>query len=108
MLKFLWYGCRRKTTSHVSSMESHDCKVGTDTSWLSGIAGPVIPLFFMVFMFLRGDTEAGLISVVLSALALLCHLPSVFGIFKGTTSQTDVLGALAKKFKKKKKSKKIL
>ncbi|MEE3454741.1 MAG: glycerol-3-phosphate acyltransferase [Succiniclasticum sp.] len=65
------------------------------------IAGPVIPLFFTLFMFLRGDTEAGLISVVLSALALLCHLPSVFGIFKGTTSQTDVLGAIAKKFRKK-------
>lgn len=65
------------------------------------IAGPVIPLFFTLFMFLQGDTEAGLISVVLSALALLCHLPSVFGIFKGTTSQTDVLGAIAKKFKKK-------
>ncbi len=65
------------------------------------IAGPVIPLFFTLFMFLRGDTEAGLISVVLSALALLCHLPSVVGIFKGTTSQTDVLGAIAKKFRKK-------
>lgn len=65
------------------------------------IAGPVIPLFFTLFMFLRGDTEAGLISVVLSALALLCHLPSVFGIFKGTTSRTDVLGAIAKKFRKK-------
>ena len=65
------------------------------------IAGPVIPLFFTLFMFLQGDTEAGLISVVLSALALLCHLPSVFGIFKGTTSQTDVLGAIAKKFRKK-------
>ena len=35
------------------------------------IAGPVSPLFFTLFMFLRGDTEAGLISVVLSALALL-------------------------------------
>lgn len=66
------------------------------------IAGPVIPLFFMAFMFIKGDTEAGVISAVLSALALLCHLPSVFGIFKGTTSQTDVLGAIAKKFKKKK------
>ena len=65
------------------------------------IAGPVIPLFFTLFMFLQGDTEAGLISVVLSALALLCHLPSVFGIYKGTTSQTDVLGAIAKKFRKK-------
>lgn len=65
------------------------------------IAGPVIPLFFTLFMFLQGDTEAGLISVVLSALALLCHLPSVFGIFRGTTSQTDVLGAIAKKFKRK-------
>ncbi len=65
------------------------------------IAGPVIPLFFMVFMFIKGDTEAGILSIVFSALALLCHLPSVFGIFKGTTSQTDVLGAIAKKLKKK-------
>ena len=66
------------------------------------IAGPVIPLFYMVFMFLKGDLEAGILSAVLSALALLCHLPSVFGIFKGTTSQTDVLGAIAKKLKKNK------
>ncbi len=66
------------------------------------IAGPVIPLFYMLFMFLKGDLEAGILSAVLSALALLCHLPSVFGIFKGSTSQTDVLGAIAKKLKKKK------
>ena len=65
------------------------------------IAGPVIPLFFMLFMFLKNDTEAGILSIVLSALALFCHLPSVFGIFKGTTSQTDVLGAIMKKFGKK-------
>lgn len=65
------------------------------------IAGPVIPLFFTVFMFIKGDTEAAILSIVFSALALLCHLPSVFGIFKGTTSQTDVLGALMKKFRKK-------
>ena len=65
------------------------------------IAGPVIPLFFMLFMFLKGDLEAGILSIVLSALALLCHLPSVFGILKGATSQTDVLGAILKKFRKK-------
>lgn len=65
------------------------------------IAGPVIPLFFMVFMFAKGNTEAGILSAILSALALLCHGPSVAGIFKGTTSKTDVLGAIAKKLKKK-------
>lgn len=65
------------------------------------IAGPVIPLFFMGFMFLRGDTEAGILAAVLSALALLCHGPSVIGIFHGKTGRTDVLGAIAKKFKKK-------
>ena len=68
---------------------------------IAHIAGPVIPLFFTVFMFIKGDTEAAILSIVFSALALLCHLPSVFGIFKGTTSQTDVLGALMKKFRKK-------
>lgn len=65
------------------------------------IAGPVIPLFFTLFMFLKKDVEAGILSAILSVLALICHLPSVFGIFKGTTSKTDVLGALMKKFKKK-------
>lgn len=65
------------------------------------IAGPVIPLFFMLFMFLKGDLEAGLLSLLLSGLALLCHLPSVLGIRSGKTKQTDVLGALAKKFRKK-------
>ena len=65
------------------------------------IAGPVIPLFFTLFMFLKGDVEAGILSLVLAGLSLFSHLPSVFGIFCGTTSQTDVLGAIAKKLRKK-------
>ena len=65
------------------------------------IAAPVIPLFFMVFMFLKGDVEAGILSAVFSLLALYCNLPTVIGIFNGTTSKVDVLGAIAKKFRKK-------
>ena len=65
------------------------------------IAGPVIPLFFMLFMFIKGDVEAGILSILFSALALYCHLPSVLGIFEGKTSQTDVLSAIARKFRKK-------
>ena len=66
------------------------------------VAGPVIPLFFTVFMLIRKDWEAAILSGVLSVLALFCHSGSFFGIFKGTTSKTDVLGAIAKKLKKKK------
>ena len=66
------------------------------------IAGPVIPLFFMGFMFLRGNQEAGILGAVFSLLALLCHGPSVLGILRGTTSRTDVLGAIGRKLKKKK------
>lgn len=66
------------------------------------IAGPVIPLFFMLFMFLKGEKEAGYISIVLSLMSLISHGPSVLGIFKGTTSQTDVIGALRRKLSKKK------
>ncbi len=65
------------------------------------IAAPVIPVFFTVFMFIRGDVEAGILSLVLSLLALWCNLPTVIGIFNGTTSKVDVIGAIAKKFKKK-------
>ncbi len=64
------------------------------------IAGPVIPLFFTLFLFLQGDVEAGILSIVFSLLALYCHAPSIMGIFSKTTSQTDVLGALIKKNKK--------
>lgn len=65
------------------------------------IAGPVIPLFFMLFMFLKGDVEAGILSIVFSLLAVFCHLPTIVGIFYGTTSKVDILGAILKKFKKK-------
>ena len=64
------------------------------------IAGPVIPLFFTLFLFLKGDVEAGVLSIVFSLLALYCHAPSILGIKSGRTSQTDVLGALLKKKKK--------
>ena len=65
------------------------------------IAGPVIPLFFTLFMALRGDWEAAALSVVFSGLALYCHSGSILGIRKGSTSKTDVLGAIARKLKKK-------
>lgn len=65
------------------------------------ISGPVIPLFFTLFMFLKGDAEAGILSIVFSLLALYCHAPSVLGIASGKTGKTDVLGALRNKRKKK-------
>jgi hypothetical protein len=52
-------------------------------------------------MFLRGEWEAGVVSLVLTALALYCHGSSIRGMFNGTTSRTDVLGALKKKLFKK-------
>ena len=61
------------------------------------IAGPVIPLFFTVFMFIKGDVEAGILSLVFTVLSLYCHAPSILGILSHRTSQTDVLGALTKK-----------
>ena len=65
------------------------------------IAGPVIPLFFMLFLFLKGDVEAGILGAVFSALSIWCNLPTILGIFNGTTSKTDVIGAIRKKFQKK-------
>lgn len=65
------------------------------------IAGPVIPLFFTIFMFLKRDTEAGILGIVFSLLSICCNLPTILGIFNGTTSKTDVIGAIRKKFKKK-------
>ena len=66
------------------------------------LAGPACPAVFAVIMFIKGDVEAGLISVVLTVLALICHGKSIRGMFNGTTSRTDVLGALKKKLSKKK------
>ena len=65
------------------------------------IAGPVIPLFFTVFMAILGDWEAAVLSLVLSVLAVWCHSKSIRGIKNGTTSKTDVLGAIARKLGKK-------
>ena len=65
------------------------------------VAGPVIPLFFTVFMMIEGDWEAAGLSLVLSGLAFWCHSKSFLGIRRSTTSKTDVLGALKKKFGKK-------
>ena len=64
------------------------------------VAGPVIPLFFTVFMAILGDWEAAALSLVLSGLALYCHSKSFLGIKTGTTSKTDVLGALRRKLGK--------
>ena len=66
------------------------------------LAGPACPAVFAVIMFIRGDVEAGVISVALTVLALFCHGKSIRGMFNGTTSRTDVLGALKKKLFKKK------
>ena len=65
------------------------------------LAGPACPAVFAVIMFLRGEGEAGVLSLVLTALALYCHGKSIRGMFDGTTSRTDVLGALKKKLFKK-------
>ena len=71
-------------------------------TWVRGAGqSPAIKSFFMLFMFLKGDVEAGILSVIFSALAIWCNLPTVLGIFNGTTSKVDVIGALIKKFRKK-------
>lgn len=66
------------------------------------IAGPVVPLAFTVFMLLRAEWEAAALGGAMLVLALVCHGGSLLGISKGTTKQTDVLGAI---FKKKAKAK---
>lgn len=65
------------------------------------IAGPVIPLLFAGCMLLAGDVEAASLAGVMTLLALLCHGPSILGIRRGTTKQTDVLGAIFRKKKQK-------
>ena len=65
------------------------------------LAGPACPAVFAVIMFLKGDVEAGVLALVLTALALYCHGSSIRGMFDGTTSRTDVIGALKKKLSKK-------
>ena len=64
------------------------------------LAGPACPAVFAVIMFLRGDVEAGVLSLVLTGLAFYCHGSSIRGMFDGTTSRTDVIGALKKKLSK--------
>ena len=64
------------------------------------LAGPACPAVYAVIMFLRGDVEAGVLSLVLTGLALYCHGSSIRGMFDGTTSRTDVIGALKKKLSK--------
>lgn len=66
------------------------------------LAGPAVPAVYAVIMFIRGDAEAGVLSLVLTVLAVICHGKSIRGMFNGTTSRTDVLGALKKKLSKNK------
>ena len=65
------------------------------------LAGPAVPAVYAVIMFIRGDAEAGILSLVLTVLALICHGSSIRGMFSGTTSRTDVIGALKKKLGRK-------
>lgn len=65
------------------------------------LAGPIVPLAFGVCMVLTKQWEAAILSGVFLVLALLCHGSSILGIRDKSTKQTDVLGALLKKKKKK-------
>ena len=64
------------------------------------IGGPVIPLSFAGMMFARGDREAGVLGLVLSALSVYSHGSKLLGIRKGRTERTDVLGAIRRKLRK--------
>ena len=61
------------------------------------IGGLAIPLSFAVWMFVRGDMEAGGIAAVLTLLSVYAHSGSMRGIRNGTTKKTDVPGAIKKK-----------
>lgn len=62
------------------------------------IGGPVIPLAFSVFMFLRGDKEAALVSLLFVILSVRAHYSAMQGIRTGRTKKTDVIAAIKKKF----------
>ena len=62
------------------------------------IGGPVIPLAFAVFMYVRGDREAALISLVLTVLSVRAHFSAMQGIRTGGTKKIDVIAAIKKKF----------
>ena len=64
------------------------------------LAGPVIPLLFMIFMFCTGGVEAGILSLLFTLLALYCHGYDMIGVVEGKTARTDVLGALRRKLGK--------
>ena len=61
------------------------------------IGGPVIPLTFLLLMLGKGDREAVWIAGVLTVLSVFSHGSAILGIRKGTTRQTDVLGAILRK-----------
>lgn len=62
------------------------------------IGGPVIPLAFSVFMFLRGDKEAALVSLLFVILSVRAHYSAMQGIRTGRTKKTDVIAVIKKKF----------
>lgn len=62
------------------------------------IGGPVIPLSFAVMMALRKEREAAVLAVILSVLSVKAHGSAIRGIRGGKTKQTDVIGAIRKKF----------
>lgn len=61
------------------------------------IGGPFIPLSFLVWTLIQGESEAAGIMAVLTVLSVLRHGSSIMGIKKGTTKQTDLIGHLRKR-----------
>lgn len=62
------------------------------------IGGPVIPLAFAVFMFMKGNAEASWIGILLTILSVKAHFSSMQGIRTGRTKKVDVIAAIKKKF----------
>jgi hypothetical protein len=61
----------------------------------------IIAAIFIPFSFGLYGAEAGIIAVIFVVLMLLKHLPSVFGISKGTTEKVDVPGAIRRRISRK-------
>ena len=66
------------------------------------IGGILIPFSFLIMMLLRGDTEAAAIAGALTILSVYSHGSSLLGIRSGKTKRVDVIGAIARKVKRKK------
>lgn len=63
-----------------------------------GLGAIIIALAFVPFSFFCDGAECGVIAVILAILMLVKHVPSVCGIFMGTTEKVDVPEAIKKKW----------